>query len=226
MNGLWWADKLAELKPLAIPAQIILVTSFLRNKRAKDRWLGTEMIIKRLDLEARKWIADESRELPAIRDAYTVFLARTSNDLLQQAVKGEVIINEKQGKALLNVLDAVGLSCLVPPGMVFGAAAAAAAAAAAPVKGKKDKKGAEKKVKDDKKGGKEEKEETGAKLTFSFVSLTKGGKPVHDFMKITEDPVEFQLRVSSFFSVLRRLPLTQLFVVYGRVHGPIAWFFA
>lgn len=197
LNGLWWADKLAELKPLPIPAQIVLLTSFLRNKRAKDRWLGTEIVIKRLDLEARKWIADESRELPSTRDAYTTFLARTAHDLLQQAVKGDVIINEKQGKAILAVLDALGLSCLVPAGMVFGAAAdAAALAAAQPVKKgnkkDKDKKGAEK----DKKGSKDDKEEsTGAKLTFSFVSLTKSGKPVYDYMKITEDPIEFQLRV-------------------------------
>lgn len=203
---------------MAVPAQVALLNSFLRNKRAKDKWLGTEIIIKRLDIEARKWIADETRESQATRDSYTVFLSRTCHDLLQQAVKGDVIINEAQGKALLAVLDAVGLSCLVPNGMVFGVAAEAAALAAAqPVKkGKK-----EKEKKPDKKNGKEEKEDS-VKLTFKFVSLTKSGKPLYDYMKITEDPIEFQLRVSLSYQQTFRVLI--IILVLGRIHGSISWF--
>lgn len=103
-------------------------------------------------------------------------------------------INERQGKALLSILDTLGLSSLVPAGMVFGAAAELAAVEAAKPAAKKGKAGKEKKGEEKK----EEKEDKGAKLSFSFVSLAKSGKPLYEYMRVVEDPVEFQLRVSAF----------------------------
>lgn len=201
-NAIWWTEKLSELKPLAATAQISLINGFLKNKRASDRWLGTEIILKRLDLELRKWIADEKRENRAAGDVYRVFLARTVNSHLLKAVKGDVAINEKQGKALVGILTTLGLECLIPDGMVFGAAAEQAAVEASKPAAKK---GAAKNGKKDKAAEKEkekeEKESSGVKLTFSFVSLTKGGKVVYDFMKVVEDPIEFQLRCMGEYMV-------------------------
>lgn len=136
------------------------------------------------------------------------------------------MINEKQGKALLGLLEALGLSLLVPDSMTFGAAAEAEKEAA------KGKSGKEKNGKEKVKAGKKEKvvekeESSGVKLTFSFVSLTKSGKQIYEYMRISEDPIEFQLRVStSFLSLSLLLVQRELIVVYvlvyGRVHGSIS----
>lgn len=195
-NAKWWTEKLAELKPLATIPQISLLSTFLKNKRASDRWLGTEITLKRLDLELRKWIADEKRDNLLVADEYRVFLARTTAALLERAVKGQVAINERQGKSLLAVLDTIGLNCLVPKGMVFGAEAEKAAAEASKPTGKKGKpakKGAEK----ENGNGKDKDKEESVKLSFSFVKLISGGEPVHEYMRLVEDPIEFQLRVST-----------------------------
>lgn len=186
---------------------------YLKNRRASDRWLGTEMTLKRLDLELRKWIADERREEPEVADAYRVFVARTVGPLLDKAHRGLATINERQGRALVASLETCGLGCLIPEGIVFGAAAEAAAEALATKAGakggnKKDKavSAGKKAGKDDKKGGKDDKksgdkdkdkDEKGAKLSFSFVSLKKGG--YDEFMKIQEDPLEWQLRCMGEF---------------------------
>jgi len=83
------------------------------------------MTIKRLDLELRKWIADERREAEDVKDQYRVYLARTATPLLQKYAKsveectGSTVINEKQGKALVNTLEVMGLGCLVPEGIKF-----------------------------------------------------------------------------------------------------------
>ena len=176
------------------------------------------MTLKRLDLELRKWIADEHREEHEVADAYRVFVARTAGPLLDKAHKGQATINERQGRALVAALETCGLGCIVPEGIVFGAAAekAAEAEAAAATKGgkggnKKDKdkdkaaaasKKGGKDKKDDKKSGDKDgkdkdKDDKGAKLSFSFVSLKKGG--YDEFMKIQEDPLEWQLRCMGEF---------------------------
>ena len=125
LNYKWWVERLEDLKPLPLPGQIAQLNSYLKNKRSNDPWLGTEMTIKRLDLELRKWIADERREAEDVKDQYRVYLARTATPLLQKYVKsveegtGSVVINEKQGKALVNTLEVMGLGCLVPEGIKF-----------------------------------------------------------------------------------------------------------
>ncbi|KAK4055914.1 hypothetical protein OIO90_003171 [Microbotryomycetes sp. JL221] len=198
-NLQWWEGRLAQLKPLAIPAQIALLQAYLKNKRTSDRWLGTEMLVKRIDLELRKWIADDDRDEPDVADAYRVFIARTAGPLLSKAKKGLAAINERQGKSLVSCLEIIGLGCLVPEGILFGKAAEAAAEATsngnakATKGGKKDKKDkSSSKSKDDK----DEKEDKGPK-TFSFVSLSKGN--YDEFMKIKEDPLEWQLRCMGEF---------------------------
>jgi hypothetical protein len=125
LNYKWWVERLDDLKPLPLPGQIAQLNSYLKNKRSNDPWLGTEMTVKRLDLELRKWIADERREVEDVKDQYRIFLARTATPLLQKYVKsceegsGSVVINDKQGKALVNTLDVMGLRCLVPEGIQF-----------------------------------------------------------------------------------------------------------
>lgn len=195
LNAVWWNEKLAELKPLTPSSQISLVVNFLKNKRASDKWLGTEIALKRIDLEIRKWIADDRREDREVGDGYRVFLARTVSDVLGRAQRGELAINDKQAKSLLAVLENLGLSSLVPKGMTFGAAAQKEEKEAATKGSKKPAKAGGKKEKVvEGKEGKEEKD--GVKLTFSFVSLTKGGKTIYDYMRVIEEPIEFQLRVS------------------------------
>ncbi|KAK4047372.1 hypothetical protein OIV83_005419 [Microbotryomycetes sp. JL201] len=198
-NATWWDTRLAQLKPLAIPAQISLLQAYLKNKRASDRWLGTEMIVKRIDLELRKWIADDRRDEPEIADSYRVFIARTAGPLLAKAKKGLATINERQGKSLVSSLEIIGLGCLVPEGILFGAAAEKAAENG--VNGKSSAKGKSGSKKDKDKSSKskdekEEKEDKGPK-TFSFVSLSKGN--YEEFMKIKEDPLEWQLRCMGEF---------------------------
>lgn len=217
MNTTWWLSKLASLAPLPLPAQIALITGYFSNKRFNDPWLGTEIMLKRLDLELRLWIADEKRETPRMRDQVVTYLARTVVGLLKRSRDGtgEVRINERQGKALMSILEVVGLSSLAPKDIVFGAAALAVSNGANTTSGKKGK-DKEKESKDKKKekessnkkdkkekDDKEDKEEK-VKLTFSFVSLIKSGKIVHEWMKITEDPVEFQLRVELLPCIARR----------------------
>lgn len=200
LNAAWWDEKLLELKPLSVPSQISLIGGFLKNKRASDKWLGTEIILKRLDLELRKWIADEKREDREVGDVYRVFLARTTSDLLVKAKKGEILINEKQGKALVGLLEVLGLTVLIPESMTFGAAAEAGRVEANGGSGKSSKKGGAAK------SGKKEKviekeESSGVKLTFSWVKLTKDGKPTYEYMKVNEDPIEFQLRCMGEYMV-------------------------
>jgi ATP-dependent RNA helicase DDX60 len=161
------------------------------------------MLLKRIDLELRRWIADERREEPEVADAYRVFIARTVGPLLAKAKKGDATINERQGRALVGTLEAMGLGCLVPQGITFGKEAEAEKEAAETKggkggKGKKDDKKASggKKDKDGKKSKEEEKEDKGAKLSFSFVSFKKGD---YGFMKIAEDPLEWQMRCMGEF---------------------------
>ncbi|ORY65665.1 hypothetical protein BCR35DRAFT_354923, partial [Leucosporidium creatinivorum] len=201
-NHLWWTEKLALLKPLTPASQISQLTAYLKNRRASDRWLGTEMLLKRVDLELRRWIADERREEGEVADGYRVFVARTVGPLLVKAKKGGATINERQGRALVATLEALGLGCLIPEGIVFGKEAEAEKEAAETKgakggKGKKDdKKSGGKKEKDGKKSKDEEKEDKGAKLSFSFLSFKKGD---YGFMKIAEDPLEWQLRCMGEF---------------------------
>lgn len=205
-NATWWNERLADLKPLTVSSQVSMINGFLKNRRAlTDRWLRTEITLKRLDLELRKWIDDDQQEDAIVADEYRVFLARTTRDLLEAAAKGNATVNDRQGKALLSILESVALKCLVPDGLQFGAAAAKedkdkAAAAAGGKKGKPAKK--EKEVKAG--GAKSKDEEEGAaKLSFKFVTLIKNDQIKYDFMPTKEDPVQFQLRVSFHFFFCR-----------------------
>ena len=160
------------------------------------------MILKRVDLELRRWIADERREEPEVADNYRVFIARTVGPLLAKAKKGDATINERQGRAMLQTLEAMGLSCLVPEDIAFGKEAEKAEAADAKgAKGKGNKKDKPVKKekessKGDKKGKDDKEDDKGAKLSFSFVSFKKGD---YGFMKIGEDPLEWQLRCMGEF---------------------------
>lgn len=123
-NYKWWVERLEDLKALPIPGQISQLDSYLRNKRAQDPWLGTEMLVKRMDLELRKWIADDRREAEDVKDQYRVFLARTASPLLQKYLRAQqegsnaVMINEKQGRAITTMLFCLGLECLIPEEIV------------------------------------------------------------------------------------------------------------
>lgn len=198
-NATWWADKLAELKPLTVPSQISMLNGFLKNRRAaSDRWLRTEITLKRLDLELRKWIADtERQEDPVVADEYRVYLGKTTRDLLDAAAKGTATVNEKQGKALLSILESIGLSCLKPDGLVFGAAAEKAVAA-----DKAGKKGKPVKKEKESKSASKDTEDEAVKLTFKFVTLVKSGKVQYEFMPTKEDPLQFQLRVSLLYFMI------------------------
>lgn len=203
-NAIWWADKLAGLKPLSTTAQISQLSAFLKNRRVSDRWLGTEMVLKRVDLELRRWIADDRREEPEVADNYRVFIARTVGPLLAKAKRGDATINERQGRAMVQTLDTMGLSCLVPEGITFGKEAekeleaAEAKGGKGGKGGKKDKPAKKEKEssKSDKKGKDDKEDDKGAKLSFSFVSFKKGD---YGFMKIGEDPLEWQLRCMGEF---------------------------
>ena len=122
-NFKWWVERLDDLKDMTLPGQISQVQSYLKNKRAQDPWLGTEMLIKRVDLELRKWVADERREADDVADQYRVFIARTLSPHLQKYMRaldegtGAVVINEKQGRAISNTLAVMGLECLLPEGI-------------------------------------------------------------------------------------------------------------
>ncbi|GAA5967019.1 hypothetical protein JCM21900_002356 [Sporobolomyces salmonicolor] len=218
LNYKWWIERLEDLKPLPLPGQIAQLTSYLKNKRSNDPWLGTEMIIKRLDLELRKWIADERREAEDVKDQYRIFIARTATPLLQKYVKsqqegtGAVMINEKQGRALVNTLDVMGLACLVPEGIKFGGMAAEEEEDKKSKKGKGEEDGGKKKKGAAKPGSKaaqdKKKSETSAasskskekdvrdKLTFHYCSLIDKDEdePLYDWMEIDEHPLEWQLR--------------------------------
>ncbi|KAJ8293829.1 putative helicase [Rhodotorula toruloides] len=215
-NYKWWIERLDDLKDLPIPGQISQITSYLKNKRAQDPWLGTEMVVKRLDLELRAWIADDRREADDVKDRYRVFIARTASALLQKYLRaqqdgsGSVIITEKQGRAITNTLAVMGLECLIPEGIEFVAIDKG--------ESKKDKKAAEEDGKK-KQGGakpgskaaqaakkdatasasskasKGEKDER-AKLTFHYCSLIDKdeGEALYDWMEIDENPLEWQLR--------------------------------
>ncbi|GAA5999548.1 uncharacterized protein JCM10292_004219 [Rhodotorula paludigena] len=216
-NYKWWVERLDDLKDLPIPGQISQIQSYLKNKRAQDPWLGTEMIVKRMDLELRKWIADERREADDVADRYRVFLARTASPLLQKQMRAQEeetgsIITEKQGRAISNTLAVLGLECLIPEGIVFGDKADKE-----DKKSKKDKKddddgkkkkgsakpgskAAQAQKKDatasaSSKASKGEKDER-AKLTFHYCSLIDKdeGEAMYEWMEIDENPLEWQLR--------------------------------
>lgn len=208
LNASWWTEKLASIKPLPLSGQLTNLTLLIKNRRASDKWLGPEMALKRIDTYLRLWIADERREESEVADDYRVKIARDTRDLLDKYKKGDVLMSEKQGKAAIGTLEALGLGCLVPVGLVFGAGGAAvddgkkgSGGKDKAAGGKKPKPGAPGSGKKDEKDKKEEKKDE-VKLTFSFVSLSKGGKMLHEFMGLgKEDPLEFQLRVRIFRSL-------------------------
>lgn len=119
-NFKWWLERLEDLKEFPLPGQVSVLEAYLKNKRANDPWLRTEMIVKRLDVELRRWIADERREVDETADAYRVFIAKTVSPLLsnyvraQQDGRTDVVINEKQGRAITTTLFVTGLECLIP----------------------------------------------------------------------------------------------------------------
>lgn len=225
LNTTWWLSKLNSSASLAIPAQIALLSGYFSNKRAQDPWLGTEMMLKRLDLELRLWLADERREAPAVRDSYVAYLARTTVGLMRNSMSGQIKINERQGKALGNILEAIGLSCLTPVGITYGAAVPSGAVNVSKKPKDKDAKKDGKKEKEagkkDPKKEKEEEKEEKVKLTFLFVTIVKSGKVVYDWMTIIENPIEFQLRVSPLPLRCETLTDGNDRTVYGRVYGTI-----
>ncbi|GAA5961336.1 hypothetical protein JCM3765_004378 [Sporobolomyces pararoseus] len=223
LNYKWWVERLDDLKPLPLPGQIAQLNSYLKNKRSNDPWLGTEMTVKRLDLELRKWIADERREVEDVKDQYRVFLARTATPLLQKYVKsceeesGSVVINEKQGKALVNTLEVMGLGCLVPEGIKFAGLGSDGDDDKKSKKGKggdddgKKKKGnakpgskaAQNKKKEEASGSSKKEKDVRDKLTFHYCSLIdkEEDEPLYDWMEIDEHPLEWQLRNLGEFMV-------------------------
>ncbi|GAA6028667.1 hypothetical protein JCM8097_007338 [Rhodosporidiobolus ruineniae] len=219
-NYKWWVERLDDLKDLPLPGQISQLDAYLKNKRAQDPWLGTEMIVKRMDLELRKWIADDRREIEDVADQYRVFLAKTASPLLQkyfraqQEGRTDVQINEKQGKAIITTLFVMDLQCLVPKGIKFGSPGAGEEEEKKGKKGKEEEEGAKKKKSSAKPGSKaaqsKAKGETAAaagkaakpekdersKLSFHYCSLLdkESGEPLYEFMEIDENPLEWQLR--------------------------------
>ncbi|GAA6057212.1 hypothetical protein JCM3770_003263, partial [Rhodotorula araucariae] len=213
-NFKWWVERLADLQDMPIPGQVSQVQSYLKNKRAQDPWLGTEMLVKRIDLELRKWIADERREADDVADAYRVFIARTVSPHLQKYMRaledgsGAVVINEKQGRAISNTLAVLGLECLIPAGIKWsdklgGDDKKDKKSKADEDDGKKKKgsakpgsKAAQAAKKDTPaKAAKPEKDER-SKLTFHFCSLIDkdAGEAMYEWMEIDENPLEWQLR--------------------------------
>ncbi|GAA5832204.1 hypothetical protein JCM5353_008197 [Sporobolomyces roseus] len=222
LNYKWWVERLEDLKPLPLPGQIAQLNSYLKNKRSNDPWLGTEMTIKRLDLELRKWIADERREAEDVKDQYRVYLARTATPLLQKYAKsveegtGSTVINEKQGKALVNTLEVMGLGCLVPEGIKFAGLGSDGDDDKKSKKSKGDDDGKKKKgaAKPGSKAAQTKKKEDAAapvkkekdvrdKLTFHYCSLIdkEEDEPLYDWMEIDEHPLDWQLRNLGEFMV-------------------------
>ncbi|GAA5898544.1 hypothetical protein JCM6882_007811 [Rhodosporidiobolus microsporus] len=226
-NYKWWVERLNDLKDLPLPGQISQLDAYLKNKRAQDPWLGTEMTVKRLDLELRKWIADDRREVDDVADQYRVYLAKTISPMLQKyfrmqtegrLAESSILINEKQGKAIATTLFVLGLECLMPKGIKFGAAAGGEEEDKKSKKSKdeddgKKKKGSAKpgskaaqaKAKGDTadakgKAAKPEKDER-SKLSFHYCSLIDKdeGEVLYDWMEIEEDPLEWQLRMLGEF---------------------------
>ncbi|GAA6015723.1 hypothetical protein JCM10207_008775 [Rhodosporidiobolus poonsookiae] len=218
-NYKWWVERLDDLKDLPLPGQISQLEAYLKNKRAQDPWLGTEMLVKRMDLELRKWIADDHREADDVADTYRVFLARTASPLLQRYMRaqqegsGAVMITDKQGRAITNTLAVLGLECLIPEGIKFGGMEKEEDSKKSK-KGKEEEDGGKKKKGSAKpgskaaqakaKGGEEkpsksskgEKDER-SKLTFHYCSLLdkESGEPLYEWMDCEEDPLEWQLRL-------------------------------
>ncbi|TNY21481.1 DEAD/DEAH box helicase [Rhodotorula diobovata] len=216
-NYKWWVERLDDLKDMPIPGQISQVQSYLKNKRAQDPWLGTEMVVKRVDLELRKWIADERREADDVADQYRVFIARTLSPLLQKYMRaleegtGNVVINEKQGRAISNTLAVLGLECLMPEGIKWSDKLGSGddkkdkKSKADDDDGKKKKGGAKpgskaaqaakKDATSSAKAAKPEKDER-SKLTFHFCTIIDkdAGEAMYEWMEIDEHPLEWQLR--------------------------------
>ncbi|GAA5825082.1 hypothetical protein JCM11251_006092 [Rhodosporidiobolus azoricus] len=227
-NYKWWVDRLNDLKEMPLLGQISQLDAYLKNKRAQDPWLGTEMTVKRLDLELRKWIADDRREVDDVADQYRVFLAKTISPLLQKHFRAQqegrlaessTVINDKQGKAIATTLFVLGLECLMPKGIKFGAAAGGEEEDKKSKKEKEDGEAAKKKKSSAKPGSKAaqakskgetadakskaakpEKDER-SKLSFHYCSLIDKdeGEVMYDWMEIEEDPLEWQLRMMGEF---------------------------
>lgn len=164
-----------------------MLKGFLNSKRASDRWLRPEMLLKQMDIELRMWMADDAREVAEIADRYRVFLARTCRAMLEASVKGDITLNEKQRKTVLVILEALGLSCLVPVPDASSCSRDSDFASSSKPRKQTSKK--EKSVEPAKP------EPKPAKLSFTFTTLTRGGQLLYDFMKIKEDVFEYQLRV-------------------------------
>src|SRR5258707_14275469 len=186
-NEKWWREKLSELNPLSLKDQRDVLKGFLKSKRASDRWLRPEMLLKQMDTEIRMWVADDMREVADVADRYRIFLATTCRDMLEASVKEVIVLNEKQRRTVLVILEALGLSCLVP---VHDAGPPSRDSVLS--SSSKPRKQASKK---ERPVGPAKPEPKPAKLSFTFITLSKGGQPWYEFMKIKEDIFEFQLRV-------------------------------
>ncbi|TPX36142.1 hypothetical protein SmJEL517_g01613 [Synchytrium microbalum] len=191
-NEKWWKERLIELRPLDVSAQIELIAGFIASKRTSEKWLGTEIMLKRLDLEIQKWIADPKREDPVVVDGYRVYLARTIVKVLQDVSRGKLSMSVTQGKAFVAIIDTLNLRCMIPDGLVLGEEVEAKPTAEYTNSKSGGKKGSSKKEKP----AVETSAPTGkdAALSFEPVPLLKKNKAIYEFMTLKEDPIEFQLR--------------------------------
>ncbi|KAF8325454.1 uncharacterized protein EI90DRAFT_3128818 [Cantharellus anzutake] len=175
-NEKWWAEKISEIGTLSLQQQLPLVKAFAMSKRTSDKWLKCEILLKQMDIELRMWIADEKREVPEVADRYRIFLATTSRSILESSLKNGYNPNEKQRKAILSVLEALGFSCLAQAGSGTNTVEGSDYTTSKPKKSTPSKK---------------------AKPIIQAkpdARPTKGD-PLFDFMKIKEDVYEYQLRV-------------------------------
>lgn len=213
---MWWADQLNAIeKNQNLGEQAMQLEKLMAGKRiASSRTLLPEATIKRLDIELRRWIADDNRKKSFVADNNRTYLARHASELYQKAVAGKVDLSGAHQKKLGEMMDALGLAVMIPE---------LAATDEAPMTSKKDAKKdkvAKGKEKEKEKGKKEEKE----KLSFSFTSLKSKstGEWRYSFMAVKEDPWEWQLRVSAGARTKVDHRLIIHSAVYGRLYDQVA----
>ncbi|TPX52317.1 hypothetical protein SeMB42_g01506 [Synchytrium endobioticum] len=176
-NSKWWNDQLIMLKTKSITEQINIVQHLLK---------------------VRKWISDPKKNDPNVGDDYRVLVARITVEVVRNVGCGKVSVNAAQGKILLEILASLNLTCMIPEGVQLGEdmkqEGSAITATTSKSAGKKKPVG-----------------KTAASaplikneevcLSFIFAPLFQNGKLIHEFMKLREDPIEFQLRCMGEYMV-------------------------
>lgn len=106
---IWWTDHLSRIEKLPASQRILETEALMRNPKARQGWLASEVLLYRLHLEFTAWINDPDREERACQDKYTVSILRMAKSIYALPGPTTAVL-----RTLACALLAIGLGDLLP----------------------------------------------------------------------------------------------------------------